>query len=164
MNLLAVASLLLVLANFVDFSCARRPRNSNVTATFTNPIFDGDSADPAMIKIGDYYYLGFTAPDWNEIVIYQSPVMTDFRNRPSKKVYSADPSEFVHVWAPEFHIIDGDLFIYFTQAGAAAVDHHLYVLKAEDPNNPMGNWTGPFLYVFIRHYSSHLPTTNNIVK
>ena len=148
MNYVVIASLALVVATFaVTTSDARVAPDSSVSETFTNPILDGDAADPAMIRIGEKYYLTFTGSGWNHITIYESPVMTEFRNRTSKRLFTAPPG-FVDVWAPEFHLIDGELFIYFTMAGAA-YDHHLYVMQAEDPNNPMGNWSEPFQYVRI---------------
>ena len=162
MNSIAGASLLLLVATFGVNAAGARRRDANVTATFTNPILDGDAADPAMIKIGGYYYLTYSGAGWNHITIRLSPIMTDFRNSPSKRIFTAPP-EYVEVWAPEFHIIDGELFIYFTMAGAVAIDHRMYVMKAEDPNNPMGNWVGPTLYVFLFRYAIDLACfTNNI--
>ena len=110
-----------------------------MTAVFTNPIIDGDSADPAIIRIGDYSYLTFTL--WDRVAIFQSPVMTDFRNRPSKEIFRA-PAGYGDVWAPEFHVLDGELYIYFCMAGEGK-DNRLYVLKADDISNPMGSWSAP---------------------
>ena len=114
-------------------------KDSNVTAVFTNPIIDGDSADPAILRLGEYYYLIFT--QWDRVGFYQSPVMTDFRNRPYKEVFRA-PAGYSDVWAPEFHVMDGELYIYFCMAGEGK-DNRLYVLKADNINDPMGNWSGP---------------------
>jgi len=38
------------------------------------------------------------------------------------------------------HLVDGELYIYFTMSGNGK-DHRMYVIKADDPNDPMGNWS-----------------------
>lgn len=38
------------------------------------------------------------------------------------------------------HIVDGQLYIYFTMR-TVEKDHRMYVIKADDPNDPMGNWS-----------------------
>ena len=63
---------------FVVAFCAKLSRQQQ--QTFTNPILDRNSADPAVLKVGDYYYLTLSDEGEKVLSIYKSPILTDFRN------------------------------------------------------------------------------------
>ena len=109
--------------------------------TFTNPILDGNSADPAVLFHNGYYYLTLSTNTEHEITIYKSPVLTNFRQAETKVIYRAPP-EYYDVWASELHVVDGELYLYFTQRTQTKI-HHMFAIKADDVNNPMGNWSYP---------------------
>ena len=123
------------------------PHNSNEVnnhqtdeSTYVNPVIDIISADPSVLKFNGFYYLAIARSE--TIVIFKSPVLTNFRNAESRTVYAAPPGR-ANLWAPELHSVRGNLYIYFTMDdGVADQNHRMYVVKAQDPNNPLGQW-GP---------------------
>lgn len=108
--------------------------------TFTNPILDRNSADPAVIRLEGFYYLTLSENSATELTIYKSPILTSFRNAEEKVIYRA-PDGYDELWASEPHIVDGELYIYFTMRVNAVNDHRMFVIKAENASNPMGNWS-----------------------
>ena len=121
------------------------PYNSNevnnqtlLESTYANPVIDIISADPSVFKLNGFYYLTIARSD--TIVIFKSPILTNFRNAESRTVYTAPPGR-ANLWAPELHSVRGNLYIYFTMDdGVADQNHRMYVIKAADPNNPLGQW------------------------
>lgn len=110
----------------------------SVQATFTNPILDEKAPDPSVLRHNGFYYLILALS--NQITILKSPILTDFRNAERREVYGAPPGR-ANLWAPEMHYIRGNLYIYFTMDdGVADQNHRMYVIKADDPNNPLGSW------------------------
>ena len=65
---------------FVAFVILACVKFSAQQQTFTNPILDRNSADPAVLKVGNYYYLTLSDEGETVLSIYKSPVLTDFRN------------------------------------------------------------------------------------
>ena len=64
----------------VAFCVAVCVKLSTQQETLTNPILDRNSADPAVLKVGDYYYLTLSDEGERVLSIYKSPILTDFRN------------------------------------------------------------------------------------
>jgi len=108
-------------------------------STFTNPILDRNSADPAVLKVGDYYYLTLSENRETELTIFKSRNLTSFRDVESTVAYRTKVDQS-NLWASEMHEVNGDLYIYFCMDGGGK-DHRMYAIKAEDPKNPMGNWS-----------------------
>jgi GH43 family beta-xylosidase len=50
------------------------------------------------------------------------------------------PVGYQDLWASEMHLVNGELYIYFTMAGMGK-DHRMYVIKADDPTDPMAGWS-----------------------
>lgn len=73
--------------------------------------------------------------------VLRSKTLTDFRASPVKMVYHV-PQGMANLWAPELHAIGGNLYIYFAMDDGNNDYHRMYVIKAYDPSNPMGDW-GP---------------------
>jgi len=65
--------------------------------------------------------------------------MTDFRNATRSVIFRAKDM-YNGVWASELHEIDGGLYLYFSMSGGGK-GHFSYMLKADDPSDPMGNWS-----------------------
>ncbi|CAG7837407.1 unnamed protein product [Allacma fusca] len=112
--------------------------------TFNNPILDGNSADPAVLKVGKYYYLTLSEERETELTVFKSPTLTNFRNAEKSVAYRTKEGER-NLWASEMHEVDGGLYIYFTMEvnGQDLKDHRMFVIKADDPTNPMGTWSDP---------------------
>ncbi|CAL8144672.1 unnamed protein product [Orchesella dallaii] len=105
---------------------------------YTNPILDYVAPDPNIIKYNGFYYMVYTQHD--RIDILKSSILSDFRNAERKEAYRA-PANRANLWAPEMHVIRGEIFIYFTMDdGVADANHRMYVIKA-DTNDPMGIWS-----------------------
>lgn len=111
---------------------------------FRNPILDRNSADPTILRLGDFYYLTLSENTERNLTVYKSSLLTSFREAESIVAYSTLEG-FSDLWASEMHVVDGDLYIYFTMTGGGK-DHRMYVIKADDPTNPMGNWSDSIRY------------------
>lgn len=109
--------------------------------TYVNPIIDGLSADPSAIFIGGWYYFVTSTNTERELTILKSKWLTDFREAERSVAYTA-PAEHGNVWAAEMHMIRGELYMYFTQ-DKTGESHRNYVIKADDPNDPMAGWSAP---------------------
>jgi GH43 family beta-xylosidase len=107
--------------------------------TFRNPIIDGNSADPAVLRLGSSYYLTLSTQGETQITVYKSSRLTDFRSAETSVAFQA-PENCRDVWASEMHEVDGQLYTYFAMNCG---DHRMYAVQAEDPTNPMGRWGAP---------------------
>jgi len=77
----------------------------------------------------------------DRIDLLKSPILSNFRDAERREVYRAPPNR-ANLWAPEIHAIRGGLYIYFTMDdGVADENHRMYVIRALDPRNPMGEWS-----------------------
>jgi GH43 family beta-xylosidase len=132
-------SLLILLACGVIASAAPNTySNSSVKATFANPVIEIVSADPSIFRHNGWYYLTLAGND--QITIYRSLDLTNFRGVPSRIVYIAPPGRG-RLWAPELHFVRGNLYIYFTMDDTRDDQmHRMYVIRAQDPNDPLGAW------------------------
>lgn len=111
--------------------------------TFSNPIIDANSADPAVLKVGDFYYMTISDNQETELTVYRSPILTNFRSAPRIIAHKCAPG-FSDLWAPEMHSVDGDVWIYFTMRGQITDGgHRMYVIEANNPNNPLEGWSDP---------------------
>jgi len=79
-----------------------------------------------------------TVEDMNKVEIWKSSLLTDFRNISRKTIYTL-PAGFENLWAPELHLIKGQLYVYFAMA-IPGRGHRSYTLKADNASDPMGNW------------------------
>jgi len=115
--------------------------------TFTNPIIDGNSADPFVGRVGDFYYMLLSTDYEHELTIYKSSEMTNFRNVESKVIFRA-PAGYQNVWASEMHrMMDGNLWIYFAMGPEGDFNRN-WAIKADNPNDPMGNWSQAIRYKY----------------
>jgi GH43 family beta-xylosidase len=113
-------------------------KSSKQQKFFTNPILDELAGDPCVVKLNGMYYMVYTQGD--KIDILKSPTLSNFRGAERSQAYVAPPGRS-NLWAPELHLIQGNIYIYFTMDdGIADENHRMYVIKANDPNNPMGTW------------------------
>ncbi|CAG7827235.1 unnamed protein product [Allacma fusca] len=117
--------------------------SANAQSTFQNPIFDGNSADPSVMRLGNFYYLTLSTNSETEITIFKSPTLTSFREAEKSIAFKA-PTGFRDIWASEMHEVNGDLYIYFCMASNDGSGIHMYVIKADDPLEPMGSWSSHF--------------------
>ena len=75
--------------------------------------------------------------------MFQSNTLENWRGAKNSTVYRPENNEYIELWAPEIHEIKGNLYLYFTATTNpnGTEGHRMYVLKADDPAQPLGKWT-----------------------
>lgn len=109
--------------------------------TYENPILDHAAADPCIIKHNGGYFMVYTQGD--RIDLLSSPILSNWRQAERREIYHV-PQGGSALWAPELHLIRGELYCYFTmQVGPNDADHRMFVIKANNVNDPMGGGWSP---------------------
>uniref|UniRef100_D8PNG6 Glycoside hydrolase family 43 protein n=1 Tax=Schizophyllum commune (strain H4-8 / FGSC 9210) TaxID=578458 RepID=D8PNG6_SCHCM len=107
------------------------------SATYTNPIIDGNHADPWITYFNDSYYF-ITSEGTENVSIYKSNTLDDFHNSEAVVVWTFGNPDLGDVWAPELHRIDDQWYIYCALPdGPDDADRRMHVLKGSDPNDPL---------------------------
>lgn len=102
--------------------------------TFTNPLKKANGADPHMVYVKGnpgYYYLTSTEGA-NGLILTRSQTLEGLKTGESKVMWNdKTPSRSKAFWAPEFHEIDGNWYLYYSAQAESGPDthHHLYVAK-----------------------------------
>ncbi|CAG7718764.1 unnamed protein product [Allacma fusca] len=117
------------------------PSNSSTQATFRNPILNGAAPDPYIYRHNDGFYY-WAKSTGNGIEVMRSRILTDFRNSERRVVFNAQ-APYGALWAPEIHFIQGNFYIYFAlETNNDNANHRMYVIRANDPNNALGGYSG----------------------
>lgn len=109
-------------------------------AAYNNPISDVNWPDPYAYyhEIDGYYYM--PRSENNGVTLYRSRSLENWRTNDSTRVYTA-PEGLDEVWAPEIHYLADNFYIYVAiQTGGLNDNHRMYVIQANDSNDPMGTW------------------------
>ncbi len=109
---------------------------SGKKSTFTNPINPGP--DPWMQFYKGNYYLTTTQGD--RIRMWKGSTVAGLKTAEPVTVWKPDdPSRSAGIWAPEFHLIGGRWYLYFTAMASNRVDttHRMHVLES-DGDDPLG--------------------------
>ena len=115
--------------------------NQSTQATFRNPILDGAAPDPYIYHHSDGYYY-WSKSTGGGIEVLKSRILTNWRNAERREVFRAN-APYTDLWAPEIHFIRGNFYIYFALAtNGDNANHRMYVIRANDPNNALGGYTG----------------------
>ncbi|GAA3516475.1 family 43 glycosylhydrolase [Actinocatenispora rupis] len=110
-------------------------RHAAVSTTFRNPLNPGP--DPFMTWYQGYYYLSTTQGD--AIRIWKARSLNQLLAAPATTVWTdTDPSRNKQLWAPEFSLVDGHWYVYYTADDGVDDHHRLYVLESSgtDPLGP----------------------------
>ncbi len=111
---------------------AAKPAALLQTATFQNPLFAGDHADPSILRVGQDYYFTHTPYDYAPgLVVWHSRDLVNWL--PISHALKAEDNTHGEVWAPDLIEHEGRYFIYFAMGG-------IHVVHAE---NPAGPWSAP---------------------
>jgi beta-xylosidase len=117
---------------------------SDSTDFISNPILPGYYADPAIIKVGDRYFIYATIDPWGgeELAVFET---TDFKNYtphhlnwPTKKLCTSPTSGDAMVWAPSVREVGGKFYMYLAvgnEIWAGSSDHPLGPWKNMKPDN-----------------------------
>ncbi|RDW67377.1 glycoside hydrolase family 43 protein [Aspergillus mulundensis] len=99
-------------------------------ASFSNPLKDPNGSDPYMVYVDGYYYL--TTTTWSDVQITRATTLEGLKTGEVQVVWSdTEPSRCCHLWAPEFHQIDGIWYLYYTAgtSGDSVDNQHVHVLQ-----------------------------------
>ncbi|KAJ7054697.1 glycoside hydrolase family 43 protein [Mycena amicta] len=111
----------------------------NISRTYTNPILDGNYADPWILEFFNAYYLTPTMPD-GSVGVFKSSTLDNFTGIAPVTVW-VPPNTTTGVWAPELHRIGEEFYIYCAlQDGDEDADRRMHVLRGSDSQDP----TAPF--------------------
>jgi GH43 family beta-xylosidase len=141
MSQLSIIALLLLIFEFL-FGILLCEEFDSGRGVFYNPIFEDGylSPDPFVYYHTDgfYYYSRSTG---NDIMIFKSSTLTNFRNAVNETVYHCPPAYCGSLWAPEIHFIQNNFYIYFTMENGTALGHRMFVIQALDNANPLGQYS-----------------------
>lgn len=132
-----------IIQSFLVFFTLFYVANANV---FSNPISDVNWPDPYAYfhEIDGYYYMPRSEDDG--VTLYRTRTLENWRTNESSRIYTA-VANLGEVWAPEIHYIDGNFYIYVAMSTDGLNEHHrMYVMQANDSNDPMGTWTNAMRY------------------
>src|SRR4051812_37545274 len=112
--------------------------------TYTNPIYDGYFADPAVLRTSKGVYYAYGTGHGPERDGRQFPILrsTDFLNweyvggaLPALPPEAGEP--YTAYWAPEVAERDGKFYLYYSAAtGGKDETHRLRVAAADEPEGP----------------------------
>lgn len=101
---------------------------------FRNPLNGGP--DPFMTTYQGNYYLSTTQGD--AIRIWKAPSIGQLLTSPAHEVWKdTDGSRNQEMWAPEFYLINGHWYLYYTADDGTDAHHRLYVVES-DGADPLG--------------------------
>lgn len=107
-------------------------------------------ADPVIIKWMDKYYYVATNDNVNDIGIFvrEADTVADFfkPDAPEYLILDKDESRGLvqTFWAPEFHIVDGQMYIFFAVGGKEwGPQCHVMKLKEDGKITDPNSWTDP---------------------
>lgn len=107
--------------------------------TFTNPILPS-GADPYSTYYNGYYYYTHTLQ--NKLVLWKTKSLADLRNAQRKTIWTAQKNTNYSgdIWAPEFHVINGNWYVYFAADDGDNTTHRMYVLENKSKDPFLGKW------------------------
>lgn len=106
------------------------------------PVFD---LEDTIYHSGSRYYLigvnnsGIFPGSPSHINIRQSPVLTDFNNATISIPLKVPLGDTVN--GVRLQKVNGSLYLYYNRFHAEWGPWRMYVMKADDPDNPMGSWS-----------------------
>ena len=105
--------------------------NRAANATFQNPLFAGDYADPSILRVGRDFYLTHTSYRYSPgLPVWHSRDLVNWTHISNALPQLSGEGE---VWAPDFIEHKGRFYIYYPKNG-------LFVVHAPDPRGP---WSEP---------------------
>lgn len=136
----------------VDFS---KPGAYTATGTVTQPTFNNSQAlfharpDPQMVKYnGKFYFISTDENGQGKIYIRQSDTLEGIKN--SSETLLLDGNSFPQLfktclWAPELHVIEGKLYIFFAGSLTNWSGVQSHVMQLKEGGDPMvtADWETP---------------------
>ncbi|MCI0157550.1 family 43 glycosylhydrolase [Leifsonia shinshuensis] len=108
--------------------------------TFRNPVLPGDRPDPAVLRVGDHYYLTYSSFDASPgLTIWRSPDLVNWTF-----VTCALDEPLSTVFAPDFAEHEGRFYLYIpfvpSAWSEAITEPQIWVIHADSPEGP---WSEP---------------------
>ncbi len=115
--------------------------------TFTNPVYDGDAADPQAFRAGDTWYLVHTNAGGRNVPVLTSPDLVTWTPEGDALPTLPDWADPGKTWAPEVIALSDTAFVmYVTVADRASGRQCVAVATATRPGGPYtGAGTGPLI-------------------
>ena len=127
-----------IAAFLIIAASSRNVETSSSRAIYHNPILDFGAADPYVLFHEGFYHLILSLN--NELVIFKSRELTNFRNAERKTIYRL-PEGKGQLWAPELHFVNGNFYSYFAMGDANNVpSNRMWAIRSDGPD-AFGNWS-----------------------
>jgi GH43 family beta-xylosidase len=119
------------------FVPAKATTNSPMStkATYTNPVYDQNFADPFVLRHEGMYYAfgtGSASPSGDQFPVLQSSDLVHWES----KGWALKPSVGDEFWAPEVAYDNGVFYLYYSAHGVNGCDHQLRVATSTNPIGP----------------------------
>ena len=110
--------------------------STQMTATYTNPVYPGYFADPFVLRVDDEYfaYGSGSVVDGRVFEVLHSTDLVHWRSVGGALQPLADPQSQTY-WAPEVAASDGRFFLYYS-VGQEDRNHAIRVAVADTPQGP----------------------------
>lgn len=117
--------------------------NDETSLAWCNPLV-AQRADPHIVLHTDgYYYLTATVPAYDRIELRRARSLAGLTEAEPVTIWHQHTSgpQGAHIWAPEFHAIDGTWYLYFAAGDTDDIWHiRPYVLECAAANPLDGPW------------------------
>jgi len=130
---------------FFTLSVSHAQSDDAQPGMFRNPLNPDRGADPWIQYYDGNYYMATTT--WSsELLMRQSPTLAGLKTAIPQQIYfETEPSRCCNMWAPEFHLLEGEdglrWYFYYTAGTAGTLDNqHSHVLESAGLD-PMGPYT-----------------------
>lgn len=105
-------------------------------------------ADPNVIKYnGKYYLIATSESGFNYLDVREADTLLGLKDAPVNRIFNRNPLGELSgsLWAPEFHIINNDLYVFFAGGSPHWYTVQSYVMKLKDGGNPLSptDWETP---------------------
>lgn len=118
-------------AAMVSLSCSNEEETS-----FSNPVIQGDLADPTVIRVGEKYYATGSSYDWSpEFPLYVSDDLVNWKQ--IGNILEEKPEwTSTGFWAPELFEHNGRFYCFYSAGRASDGKHCIGVAVADRPEGP----------------------------
>lgn len=114
-----------------SFSCS-----GGEETTFSNPVIQGDLADPTVIRVGEKYYATGSSYDWSpEFPLYVSDDLVNWKQ--IGNILEEKPEwTSTGFWAPELFGHNGRFYCFYSAGRASDGKHCIGLAVADKPEGP----------------------------
>jgi GH43 family beta-xylosidase len=142
---LAVKILLVTFLLLMTVSIGQTQSNMEQPGSLRNPLNVHGGGDPWLTYYEGNYYLA-TTTDTSELTMRKSPTLAGLKTAAPVRIYfETDASRCCHMWAPEFHLLDGPnglrWYFYYTAGTPDTYDNQRSYVLESSGTDPLGPYT-----------------------